>query len=281
MNIIFANNMKNITDTEIVFYTKQNFLTGTFFRVNNSEMVKLQNEEEVFNKILKGEKIIIRDKEINFGEINGKSIKEKYKFAFAPIKNYKDEIIGMIAVAATTKDIEKAMVNSEEKRVEIIRKLIFDFIAVSVIVLIIGMIFIYLYARNMTKPLLKILEILKKVSKGDLTAKVEVKQSDEIGELGNGINEMIDGLKHIDKMKDEFLANTSHELRTPLNGIIGLSESILEAVNCKMGEKEREYLGMIISSGRRLSKLVDDILDFARLKEKDMVLNKKSLNLKK
>ena len=52
MNIIFANNMKNITDTEIVFYTKQNFLTGTFFRVNNSEMVKLQNEEEVFNKIL-------------------------------------------------------------------------------------------------------------------------------------------------------------------------------------------------------------------------------------
>lgn len=281
MNIIFANNMKNITDTEIVFYTKQNFLTGTFFRVNNSEMVKLQNEEEVFNKILKGEKIIIRDKEINFGEIDGKSIKEKYKFAFAPIKNYKDEIIGMIAVAATTKDIEKAMINSEEKRLEIIRKLIFNFIAVSVILLIIGMIFIYLYAGNMTKPLLKILEILKKVSKGDLTAKVEVKQSDEIGELGNGINDMIDGLKHIDKMKDEFLANTSHELRTPLNGIIGLSESILEAVNCKMGEKEREYLGMIISSGRRLSKLVDDILDFARLKEKDMVLNKKSLNLKK
>ena len=125
------------------------------------------------------------------------------------------------------------------------------------------------------------MEILKKVSKGDLTAKVEVKQSDEIGELGNGINEMIDGLKHIDKMKDEFLANTSHELRTPLNGIIGLSESILEAVNCKMGEKEREYLGMIISSGRRLSKLVDDILDFARLREKEIIIKNKTLNLKK
>lgn len=281
LNIIFANDMKNITDTEIIFYSKNKFLTGTFFKINKNETLKLENEDKIFERVVKGEEIVLKDKEIYFGEVNGKSIKERYKFAFAPIKNYRDDIVGMIAVATSTKDIEKAVKEYEKNRVELVEKLINSIIKVSVVLLLFGMILIYRYAKTLTKPLIKILEIVKKVSKGDLTAKVEIVQQDEIGELGKGINDMIEGLKQIDKMKDEFLANTSHELRTPLNGIIGLSESILDAVHCTMGEKEREYLGMIISSGRRLSKLIDDILDFSRLKEKEILLKNKTLNLKK
>ena len=75
-----------------------------------------------------------------------------------------------------------------------------------------------------------------------------------------------DRLRQLDKLKDDFLANTSHELRTPLNGIIGLSESLLDGVAGELSPQIRLNLQMIADSGKRLSTLVNDILDFARLK---------------
>jgi signal transduction histidine kinase/class 3 adenylate cyclase/ActR/RegA family two-component response regulator len=83
-------------------------------------------------------------------------------------------------------------------------------------------------------------------------------------------------LRQVDKLKDQFLANTSHELRTPLHGIVGLSESLLEQAPTK---KMQEDLELIISSGRRLSNLVNDILDFSRLREHDLQLRKKAVDI--
>lgn len=80
-------------------------------------------------------------------------------------------------------------------------------------------------------------------------------------------------LRAIDKMKDEFLANTSHELRTPLNGIIGLTESLIDESNEKHSERTLTYLKMIASSGRRLSNLINDILDFSKIKNNGLSLN--------
>lgn len=79
-------------------------------------------------------------------------------------------------------------------------------------------------------------------------------------------------LRAIDKLKDEFLANTSHELRTPLNGIIGLTESLIDDPSAEMSEKVRNYLKMIAGSGRRLSNLINDILDFSKIKNQGMEL---------
>ncbi len=84
-------------------------------------------------------------------------------------------------------------------------------------------------------------------------------------------------LRHVDKLKDQFLANTSHELRTPLNGIVGLSESLLENTH---NEHEKEDIELIIASGRRLSNLVNDILDFSRLKEHDLQLQPKPVDIR-
>lgn len=86
-------------------------------------------------------------------------------------------------------------------------------------------------------------------------------------------------LKHIDKLKDQFLANTSHELRTPLNGIIGLSESLKEGVAGEPTENMKHDLNMIIYSGRRLSGLINDILDFSKLRENDIALSLKPIDL--
>lgn len=84
-------------------------------------------------------------------------------------------------------------------------------------------------------------------------------------------------LRHVDKLKDQFLANTSHELRTPLHGIVGLSESLMGKMS---NQAEKEDLELIISSGRRLSNLVNDILDFSRLKEHDLTLQKKAVDIR-
>jgi signal transduction histidine kinase/class 3 adenylate cyclase/ActR/RegA family two-component response regulator len=83
-------------------------------------------------------------------------------------------------------------------------------------------------------------------------------------------------LRKVDVLKDQFLANTSHELRTPLQGIIGLSESLFER---EADRQKREELSMIISSGKRLNNLVNDILDFSKLKNFDIELMRKPINL--
>ena len=86
-------------------------------------------------------------------------------------------------------------------------------------------------------------------------------------------------LKEIDKIKDQFLANTSHELRTPLHGIIGISESLFKDVANKSVDDLQQNLGMIMASGRRLASLVNDLLDFSRAKNHDIQLKEKSLDL--
>ncbi|MDF3819271.1 SpoIIE family protein phosphatase [Leptospira sp. 96542] len=83
----------------------------------------------------------------------------------------------------------------------------------------------------------------------------------------------------LDKLKDEFLANTSHELKTPLNGIIGIAESMFDGIGGGLNPEQRQNLGMIISSGKRLSSLVDDILDFSKMKNRDLDLDLKSIDL--
>ena len=86
-------------------------------------------------------------------------------------------------------------------------------------------------------------------------------------------------LRKVDKLKDQFLANTSHELRTPLNGIIGLAESLVDGATGKLPSKTVQNLQMIASSGKRLSNLVNDILDFSKLKSDDLELNLKPVDL--
>lgn len=73
-------------------------------------------------------------------------------------------------------------------------------------------------------------------------------------------------LKRIDGLKDEFLAATTHELRTPLNGMVSVAQSILDD-EPRLPEKIRHDLELIVTTGKRLAHMVDDILDFARLKQ--------------
>jgi len=87
-------------------------------------------------------------------------------------------------------------------------------------------------------------------------------------------------LNKADKLKDEFLANTSHELRTPLTGIIGITESLQDGVAGKPSEEMKSNLSLIISSAKRLSSLVNSILDFSKLKTHELELALKPIDLR-
>jgi two-component system sensor histidine kinase ChiS len=86
------------------------------------------------------------------------------------------------------------------------------------------------------------------------------------------VERMSNKLIGLDKMKDEFLANTSHELKTPLNGIIGLAESLRMGAAGPLSEDAKENLDLIAYSGKRLAHLVDDILDFSKIKNSSLSL---------
>ncbi|MDH5682084.1 MAG: ATP-binding protein, partial [Spirochaetota bacterium] len=103
----------------------------------------------------------------------------------------------------------------------------------------------------------------------------ELAQAESINNL-RLVNER---LRHIDKLKDEFLANTSHELKTPLNGIIGITDSILTQNRENLNPHAIKQLTMVAYGGKQLLSLVNDILDFAKIKNSELLLQKKTVDL--
>lgn len=87
-------------------------------------------------------------------------------------------------------------------------------------------------------------------------------------------------LSRLDGIKDEFLANTSHELRTPLQGIIGIAEGLMEGAAGAPTRAMKTNLSLMVGSAGRLAHIVNDLLDFSRLKHHDLFLQKRPVDLR-
>ncbi|QAA30879.1 ATP-binding protein [Clostridium manihotivorum] len=96
-------------------------------------------------------------------------------------------------------------------------------------------------------------------------------------EAFNSLEVASEKLKSINKLRDDFLAVTSHELKTPLNGIIGLSQSLIN--NNALSHDDDENIKLINLSAKRLSNLVDDMMVFSRLKNDNIGLCIKPINI--
>lgn len=86
-------------------------------------------------------------------------------------------------------------------------------------------------------------------------------------------------LKKVDKKKDEFLANTSHELRNPLHAIINMAQSIIIRGSSTLSASDREDLMLINKVGKRMSHLLDDLIDITLLKDSRISLDTTSVSL--
>jgi len=87
-------------------------------------------------------------------------------------------------------------------------------------------------------------------------------------------------LDELNKMKSEFVSNISHELRTPLASIVGFSETIASDPNMPV-EMRNEFNLIILNEGKRLAKLINDVLDLSRMETGRIALNKSKMNVVK
>lgn len=90
---------------------------------------------------------------------------------------------------------------------------------------------------------------------------------------------LVENLRQMDKLKDEFLANTTHELNTPLNGMLGLAEGMLGGTAGNLTAKAKQDLHLMVTAGHRLQALIGDILDFSKIRQQKLRLNRRPCRL--
>ena len=94
------------------------------------------------------------------------------------------------------------------------------------------------------------------------------------------LKELATELKRAARVKSEFLANMSHELRTPLNSINGFSEVLYDETFGPLNEKQKKYVNNVLTSGKHLLLLINQILDMAKIEAGKMRLSLSSLPMK-
>ncbi|PZE21868.1 sensor histidine kinase [Paenibacillus xerothermodurans] len=140
-------------------------------------------------------------------------------------------------------------------RWNIVVPLLFSLLTVGII--------LYILSRKLAGPLQQINRAALELAAGDFSARVPVGSNDEVGQLAKSFNFMVTQLNEWEDTRQEFLANVSHELRSPLTSLRGL----IIAMNDKVipADKYGHYLKICGFEVQRLQRLVNDLLDLARI----------------
>ena len=140
---------------------------------------------------------------------------------------------------------------------------------VAVLVAIVAIVMVYLsnmvFISNVVEPVAEVTETAKRISGGSYGAQLDNHYQDEIGELIDSINDMSMKIAQSEKVKSEFISSVSHELRTPLTAINGWGETLLDGDETP--EELRRGISIILKESRRLTSMVEELLDFSRMED--------------
>ncbi len=141
------------------------------------------------------------------------------------------------------------------------------------VVMVIGLLLIFLVTRDLKR----IVTAVRRMERGDYSARVSVRSSDELSELGAAFNTMADEidaamrqLKQNDELRRELIANISHDLRTPLASVEGYVETILLKDHLLTESEKKSYLETILKNTRSLGNLVSELFQLSKLEAKQI-----------
>ena len=192
---------------------------------------------------------------------------ERIMAASSPVI-YQGEVVGVIRYVTSLSSID--------------RQFTFSMVVIAAIGLgIFAMVYFsnLYFVRSIVEPLAKITEIAQVIADGSYGVQIEKKYDDEIGELTDAINDMSLKIRQSEKTQSEFISSVSHELRTPLTAITGWAETIQNG-EARSADDIRKGMNIIVSEARRLTNMVEELLEFSRIEDGRFTLSVEPLDLK-
>lgn len=155
-------------------------------------------------------------------------------------------------------------------RMNILVPLLFSLVAVALI--------LYIISRKLAGPLMQMNRAALELAGGDFTTRVPVSSHDEVGQLAASFNFMVEQLEQWEDNRQEFLTNVSHELRSPLTTLRGFIVAMNDRIIPK--DKYSDYLRLCDYEVQRLQRLVNDLLDLARIQNGVDVFRLRPVNIR-
>lgn len=144
--------------------------------------------------------------------------------------------------------------------------------------LFISVVLAFYLSERLSRPLKRIRDAARQMAGGDYSQKVQVSSGDEVGELAKTFNHMAEQVKEADELQRHFVMSVTHELKTPLTSIQGFTEALLDNAIPSVQQRQKS-LGIIFRESKRLERLINDLLDLAKLDAKQFSLSKNYVDL--
>ena len=189
--------------------------------------------------------------------------------AASGLLKFQGEVVGIIRLVTSAHNLDSQVLLT----VMIILAIM---LAVSFVVVISSLLLI----NNVVAPVSAVSEAAKQISGGSYGFCIPNRYADEMGELVDNINDMSVKIGQNEKLQQEFISSVSHELRTPLTAINGWAETLLADVGeSEEEEAQRRGLNIIVKESSRLTKMVEELLDFSKIADGRFTLDMEPMDL--
>lgn len=146
---------------------------------------------------------------------------------------------------------------------------------ITAVMIVLSLLIALAISKKVSKSMIRVNNAAKKLAKGDFNVSFDGKDYREIAELSETLNQAAEDLGKNEKLQKELIANVSHDLRTPLTMIIAYSEVMRDLP----GENTPENVQVVIDEAKRLTNLVNDMLDISKLQAGALEMKLTEFNL--